>query len=118
MLSWKKRHTFTEGMEGREVVWFEEDYVAVRDGQKGHTGHLEVETYFDVIIKAVEKPNEVRSGKKDRNCYYAWFSGDGIYQNQHMKVVIEQTWYGVYKVVTAFFTPNFGAGEQTIWPPK
>ena len=49
MLSWKILHTFKEGMHGDEVVWFEEDYNAVRDGGKQHSGHPEVVTHLDVI---------------------------------------------------------------------
>ena len=87
MLSWKILHTFKEGMKGDEVVWFEEDYNAVRDGEKEHSGHPEVATHFEVVKQSVENPHEVRQDKdyKNRKCYYAWFSGGLDYPMNHMK---------------------------------
>lgn len=89
----------------------------MRDGKKNHTGHLEIETHFKTVREAIENPNEVRQDRNEdkRKCYYAWFSGDKDYSNQHMKVVLEHTWYGKIRVLTAYFTAFFPEGEETIW---
>jgi len=119
MKSWKILHTFIEGMAHAPVDWYEEDYVAVRDGQKGHSGHLEIESQFAIVKKAIENPDFVNQDKgyKNRKCYYA-ASGSIDFPNQFMKVVIEHTWYGKIKVVTAYFTENFSNSEKNIWNKK
>ena len=113
--------TFIEGRSKREVVWYKSDYEAVKDGgNKQHTSHPEVGTHFEVIKKAIESPDEVKqdTAYSNRKCYYAWFSGDGTYQNQHMKVVLKERFYGKVIVITAYFTPRFKEGEKTIWSKK
>lgn len=117
MNPWRVAHNFTEGMDNEPVVWFEKDYVAARDGEDGHTGHSEIETHLHVIKQAIENPNEVRQDKDypKRKCYYSWFSGGRGFPNHHMKVVLESTWYGKIRVVTAYFTLDLDTREQTIW---
>ena len=104
-------------MHGDEVVWFEEDYNAVRDGKKDHTGHSEVVTHLEMVKQSIEIPDEVRQDKdyKNRKCYYAWFSGGLDYPMNHMKTVIERTWYGKLRVVTAYFTRYINGKEVTLW---
>lgn len=109
-------YRFVEGMNQQEVVWYEKDYLAVRDGI-GHTGSPEVESHFETVRKAIESPDQV---KKDRNyanrfCYYGRFSSDMHYPNHHMKVVIAKNWRGKLEVATAYFTNTFKAGEQDLW---
>jgi len=117
MLSWEILHRFTEGMHKESVVWFKEDFYAVLKGKKDHNQHLEVESHFDIVKQAIEEPNEVRQDKdySNRKCYYAWFSGGRDFPNQHMKVVLEHTWYGKIRVLTAYFTSGLNSGEKTIW---
>lgn len=117
MLSWKVLHRFIEGMNQEPVVWFEEDYSAAKNGEKHHSGHPEIGTHFDVIKEAIENPDEVRQDRNEdkRKCYYARFAGDKTYTNQYMKVVLEHTWYGKIRVLTAYFTAHFPLGEETIW---
>gem|GEM_PF-1455599 len=109
-------YRFTEGMNKKEVVWYERDYLAVRNGI-GHTGSPEVESHFETVRQAIENPNQVKRDKDyaNRFCYYAWFSGDIHYPNHHMKVVIAKNWRGKLEVVTAYFTNTFKAGEQDVW---
>ena len=118
MPSWRRKilHRFKEGMNNAEVIWYEKDYLAVRNGI-GHTGSSEVESHFETVKRTIESPNEVKKDKDyaDRLCYYAWFSGDIHYPNHHMKVVIKKTWRGKLIVVTAYFTSDFKTGEQDLW---
>ena len=120
MYSWKVAHSFKEGMSGDTVVWFQEDFEAVRDGKKGHNAHPEVVSHLHIVKQTIEHPDEVRQdrGHTNRQCFYSRFSGDSVYKNQHMKVVIEQTWYGKLRVLTAYFTQNINSGEETIWTKK
>ena len=114
---WDVFQKYVEGMNKDDVIWYQNDYDAVKNGNKHHA-HPEVVSHLGVIRKAIETPNEVRQDKDSSNkrCYYAWFSGDKTYPNNHMKVVIALTWYGKLKVVTAYFTNHLSSNEQTIWP--
>ena len=109
-------HRFIEGMGHQEVLWYEDDYLAVKDGI-GHTGSPEVESHFETVRQAIERPDQVKKDKDHSNrlCYYAWFSGDIHYPNHHMKVVIAKNWRGKLEVVTAYFTSDFKSGEQDLW---
>ena len=112
-------YIFTEGRNKRKVVWFKSDYEIIRDGHgESHTAsHPEVETHFEVVKKAIEATDAVKqdTAYKNRKCYYTWFTGDGTYKNQHMKVVLKERFYGKLIVITAYFTPRFKEGEITIW---
>jgi hypothetical protein len=103
-----------------KVVWYEDNYLAVRDGTDGHHAHKEVETHLHIVKQAIEDPNQVnkkvnKRGKGKGNCYYAWFSGGNAYPNHHMKAVVRKTIFGKLKVVTAYFTLSFSQGETMIW---
>lgn len=118
MSLWEVLHTFVEGMASKMVVWYRKDFESIRDGADGkHTGHPELDTHFHVIKRAIETPNEVRQDKNypDRKCYYAWFTGDNVYKNMHMKAVLGRTFWGKLTVVTAYFTAGLSPQEQTIW---
>lgn len=110
-------YRFVEGMGKKPVVWYEHDYLSVKDGLNGHTGHPEVESHLHIIKSAIENPNEVRQDVDcDSNkCYYSWFAGDHEYPNNHMKVVLGRNFFGKIVVVTAYFTSYFKKGEKTIW---
>ena len=112
----KTLHTFTEGADQKPVIWYESDYVAVREGL-GHTGSPEVESHFDAVKMTIEAPDQVRKDKNypNRLCYYAIFPDDPYYPNHWMKVVLEQNRRGKLRVVTAYFTTEFKVGEEQIW---
>lgn len=120
MLSWKIFKYYKEILENDDVVWFLEDYEALRDGKKGHHKHPEVASHLYIIQKAIENPDIVNHDKDypKRKCYYSKFDGDGVYPSGYMKVVIEQTWYGKIKILTAHFRSSIGNGEEKIYDKK
>lgn len=117
MSSRKVLHTFVEGMLNKSVIWYEDDYTAVRDGKNGHSGHVEIDTHFAIVRQAIETPDFVKQdrGYKNRKCYYLAFCGGRDFPNHHMKVVLVTNLFGRIKVLTAYFTDYFPQGETTIW---
>lgn len=118
----KIQYTFCEGMDGKEVIWYERDFLGVRHGVNHSQQHQEIETHFEIVKRAIEKPNQVMEDTENdkRKCYYAWFPGAKKYPNMHMKVVIEETFLakiGLAKpwVVTAYFTSHIKE-TKNIWP--
>ena len=120
MKSWVIFKRFKEGLNKNEVVWFLEDYEAVRDGQKGHNQHPEVNSHIDIIQKALEEPDIVNFDKDypKRRCYYSKFKDDGLYPSGYMKVVTQHMWYGKIRVVTAHFRYSVGKGEKKIYEKR
>lgn len=120
MLSWDIFKRYKEKLENNDVVWFLEDYEAVKDGKKRHNKHPEVTAHLDIIQKAIENPDIVNLDKDypKRKCYYSKFDGNKVYPRGYMKVVTEQTWYGKIKILTAHFRPSIGKGEKNIYDKK
>ena len=120
MSSFKVLYRYVELLAKETVKWFENDYNDLRDGKNGHTQHPEVVTHEHVVKRAIESANQVNQDKshKDRKCYYAWFAGDGVYKNQHMKAVVKRSFYGKLRVTTAYFTSRINPAEVELWPTK
>jgi hypothetical protein len=117
MTLWGVFKRYIEGMKKEDVIWYMDNYEALKNGSNEHNCHPEVETHEHIVKQAVEDPNQVNQDKGggDRLCYYAWYTGGKDYPNSHMKVVIKRTFLGNLKIVTAYFLTSFGKSEKVIW---
>ncbi|HEC32942.1 MAG TPA: hypothetical protein ENI63_01625 [Candidatus Kaiserbacteria bacterium] len=107
---------FIEGWRNKLVSWYRRAYKEVE------IDHPEVTSHFKELTVAVERPFCVYEDLKrsDRYCYYNVFSGDHKYPNMHMKVVIEESYFGKLRVITAYFDSNIKESNsgKLLWSRK
>lgn len=111
---------FREKLNGDRVVFYERDYLELRDGKKGkHNRHPELKSHFEFVKKAIENPLQVNEDKggDGKLCYYTAIGLDKVYKGKYMKVVIGSNWYGKLQVVTVHVRSSYQqSGEKKIWP--
>jgi hypothetical protein len=109
---------YIDKTKSRRVIMTNDSFESICKGFGHSKARPEIIKYLAEIRKAIENPTWVRkSAHHDKRfCYYAAYVGDFAHKNQHMKVVVHETWYSGLEIVTAYFTPDLNPKEKIIWP--